>query len=81
MCCGKNRQQLQMQMQSALRKGVPPPPGSNPVPVPPTAPLPASGLYRRPPQFFVGARPNVGPHGHPRFSLVPRQGFSAGGAS
>jgi len=80
MCCGKNRQQLQMQMQKALRKGAP---GSNPVPVAPTAPLPSKGFQARPARFVVGRPPlgtspgpGVTPQNRTKLPLVPQRGPS-----
>lgn len=79
MCCGKNRQQWQLLMQTALRMGARPQ-GSNPVPVAPTAPLPANSPYARAAQFAVGrppVRPDPGlgrtPQGRARPSLVPQR--------
>ncbi len=80
MCCGKNRQQWQLLMQTALRMGAHPP-GSNPVPVTPTAPMQANSPYARAARFAVGrptgpASPGLGmaPQGRARLLLVPQRG-------
>ena len=74
MCCGKNRQQLQMQ--TALRKGAPAQHGPSPVPVAPTAPSPSNGHQASPAtiaalraQFLTGSRRKFSLWDHARRAL------------
>ena len=85
MCCGKNRQQLQMQMQAAMRKG-PSSPASSTVPAPPTAPTLSNGPVARAPrfaagrpQFFTGPGPVGGLRDRVRQALFPQRGPSPRG--
>jgi hypothetical protein len=83
MCCGKNRQQFQMQ--SALRKGATALPRNNPVPAAPVAPVPANPyagaakIAARRPQFRSGPRPNAVPQVRPRMPIAPHPGLSPRG--